>query len=53
MLVHKTISEFAMKKGKEWSKTTPRRFIGIANQPSKAMLMHNAISVIAIIWEMA
>ena len=46
-------SVFAMIMGKEWSKTTPRRFIGIANQPSKAMLMHNAISVIAIIWEMA
>ena len=37
-----------MLKGKEYPKTTPRQHIGIAKPPSKATLMHNIISDIAI-----
>ena len=37
-----------MTKGKEYPKTTPRQYIGIANQPSKAMHGHNIISEIVI-----
>ena len=38
-----------MTKGKEYPKTTPRQHIGIAKPPSKATLMHNAISAFAMI----
>ena len=51
--MHKMLLEFAMKKGKAYPKTTPRRYIGIANQPSKAMLLHNMLSEIAIITDEA
>ena len=49
MLVHNAISVCAMTKGKAYPKTTPRRYIGIANPPSKAMHGHKTISVCAII----
>ena len=34
--------------GKAYPKTIPRRYIGIANPPSRAMLQRNAISDIAM-----